>query len=74
MVMVSWSLALAYVGSNRRAVFVLGGHFPLGPYFEHDYGEGVPNFAWYLYFQASAEGDRRQRVRMNMDIFPLVAR
>ncbi|KIK44812.1 hypothetical protein CY34DRAFT_802273 [Suillus luteus UH-Slu-Lm8-n1] len=66
MVMVSSSLALAYVGSNRRTVFLsYRGHFPLGPYVER-LGEGVPNLAWNLYFQASAKGDPRQRVRINV--------
>lgn len=61
MVMVSSSLALAYVGSNRRTVFLsYRGHFPLGPYVER-LGEGVPNLAWNLYYQASAtEGDPRR--------------
>lgn len=45
------------------------GHFPLGPYVER-LGEGVPNLAWNLYFQASAlaEGDPRQRVRINVGV------
>jgi hypothetical protein len=67
MVMVS-SLALAYVGSNRRTVFLsYRGHFPLGPYVER-LGEGVPNLAWNLYCQASAEGDPRQHVRINVGV------
>lgn len=67
MVMVSSSLALAYVGSNRRTVFLsYRGHFPLGPYVER-LGEGVPNLAWNLYCQAS-EGDPRQRVRINVGV------
>lgn len=55
------------LGRTGELFFLSYRGFPLGPYVER-LGEGVPNLAWNLYFQASAEGLAegcpRQRVRI----------